>query len=189
MFVTPELLEANARNKEMIHQQLLRKEVFNIMEKDKEAPKNLNKELIYKYISSASNKIGVSPIIIARIIERESNFTMPKSYDKGSGMMQLTIITVEDMYQRRQLYDADIYPILDKYGSAENLMKEIRKNPELNILIGTACFKQKLKQANGDVRKALELYNAHPSHKIEYSNSVYNKILSSQSRVGFCIEG
>lgn len=183
--------------------------IEEIISKDTSAPKNLDKKDLAAKIMEVSSETGVDYDVIAYICKRETHFNQSKNGKNGKGMMQLTSITIEDMFSRPQAYDENIKPLirkygsleklfeakrkdssielgtfgelLYKYGSVENCMDAIKKDAKTNLKFGAYCFKEKLKRAKGDLKKALELYNGHPTYKHDYANDVHNNILASRA--------
>lgn len=152
-----------------------KKAVLDIITNDPAAPKNLDKEKMTAMIMQTAQETGVDPVVLASIAKQESHFKQDVPTSCGSGIMQLTTISIKDMYQRPKIYDKSIRPILLKYGSPEMLVKAMRKDPELNLKLGAVLYKAKLAQAKGDEKKALELYNGSPIKK-KYAQAVMNNI-------------
>lgn len=128
-------------------------------------------EQISSLIVETSKKYDVDPLIVASIAKQETHFTQESSGKNGKGMMQLTTISLKDMYLRSDVYGKELKPLLDKYGSVEKLLKAVKNNVAVNIEVGTALFKSKLKSAKGNITKALQNYNGSPL-KISYAKSV-----------------
>ncbi len=182
--------------------------VANMIKNDPAAPKNLNVDNMTEMIMNASAETGVDPIIIASIAKQETHYTQNVGTGNGSGIMQLTTISIKDMYLRPNIYDAKMKqlikkygswqkvaaakkkdPSLDlgnfgnllyKYGSVENLRAAMRKDPQLNLKLGAYLFKAKLNAAGGDVHRALVNYNG-SSHKMAYAKSVMGIIQDGRS--------
>ncbi len=183
--------------------------VINIINNDKHALKILNKEKMTDMILSAASETGIDPIIIACIAKQESHFNQNVGIANGSGIMQLTTISIEDMYLRPQVYDKNLKPLMRKYGSLEKileakkkdpsidlgafgkilekyknpkaLMKALRKDSALNIKMGAYLFKAKLAQAHGNEKKALVLYNG-SKIKEKYAKEVIASIIDVRTK-------
>lgn len=153
--------------------------VQRIIENDTSTPSSVDKEQMAKYIVEAANEFSVDPCVIASIAQQESHFNQNVPKSKGSGVMQLTTITIKDLYQRSGYYDPAILSILKEYKTPNDLIKAIRKDAQLNIRVGTAVYKAKLRDANGSEKEALRRYNA-SSRAESYSKEVMNRI--SQAR-------
>lgn len=155
-----------------------------IIENDPAAPKKLNKEQMAEYIMHASEEFGVDAVVVASIAQQETHFNQDVPSKNGSGVMQLTSISIKDMFQRPKLYGEAMKPILAKYKTPANLIKAMRKDPELNIRLGTALYKAKLKEARGNEKEALKRYNG-SSIKVKYSNDVYAKIIKARQNTSY----
>lgn len=160
------------------------KVVADMIAGDPAAPKNLDTERMTQMIMKASQETGVDSLVIASIAQRETHFNQNLPVRNGSGVMQLTSISIKDMFLRPKIYDDSLKPILAKYGCPENLIKAMRKDPELNIKLGAILYKAKLKQAKGDEKKALELYNGSPIKKT-YAQAVMANINNVRQSSGF----
>lgn len=160
------------------------KAVSDLIANDPAAPKNLDTERMTQMIMKASQETGVDSLVIASIAQRETHFNQNVPVRCGSGVMQLTSISIKDMFLRPKVYDESLRPILAKYGCPENLIKAMRKDPELNIKLGAILYKAKLKQAKGDEKKALELYNG-SSVKKSYAQAVMANIVNVRQASGF----
>lgn len=98
-----------------------------------------------KWITAASHKTGLHEMLIATIIEAESNFDRYAVSPKGArGLMQLTTQTAYDMKVR------SIF------------------NPKENILAGATYLRNLLKQFNSNLQLALAAYNAGPEKVLAY---------------------
>lgn len=177
--------------------------VSAMIKNDPAAPKNTDVNKMTDMIMQAANETGIDPIIIASIAKQETHYNQNVPFANGSGIMQLTTISIKDMYQRPNVYDAQMKQLMKKYGSwdkiaaakkknpsldlgkfgnllyqygsVEKLRDAMRKDPQLNIKLGAYLFKQKLNAANGDVKKALVNYNG-SSIKLAYAQSVMGYI-------------
>lgn len=146
--------------------------IAEIIKDDEARGKSKNTpEQVSDLIVKTAKKYDVDPLMIASIAKQETHFTQEKSGKNGKGMMQLTTISLKDMYQRSKVYGKELKPLLDKYGSHEKLLKAVKDNVAVNIEVGTALFKAKLKNAKGNVTKALQNYNG-SSLKVSYAKSV-----------------
>ena len=146
--------------------------------------KNVDAESMAEMIIHAGRETGIDPVIIAYIAGEETGYKQNVPTDNGSGIMQLTTITIKDMFLRPNYYGGNIKSILNKYKTPEKLMEAARTDPQLNLILGAYCFKAKNKLANGNLKKALEFYNT-TDLKFTYSNNIYSgiqKTRESQSR-------
>lgn len=128
-------------------------------------------EQVSDLIVETSKKYDVDPLLVASIAKQETHFTQELSGRNGKGMMQLTSISLKDMYLRSDIYGKEIKPLLDKYGSYDKLLKAVKNNLAVNIEVGTALFRAKLNDAKGNLTKALQNYNGSPL-KVSYAKSV-----------------
>lgn len=131
-------------------------------------------EEISKMIYDAAEKYGVDPKLVASVCKQETHFTQEKSGSSGKGMMQLTTISLKDMYAREKIYDKELKPLLDKYGDVNGLKKAIINDASVNVEVSTALLKAKLKGAKGNVRIALQNYNGSGA-KVKYAGEVIRK--------------
>ena len=161
--------------------------ITNIITNDPAAPKNLDNQQMAKWIIDAAKEFNVDPLVIISIAQQETHFTQNVPTANGSGIMQLTGITIKDMYLRSNVYDKALLPYLKKYKNPEQLKAAMRKDPELNIKLGTALYKQKLKQAKGDEKRAFMNYNG-SNIKQKYSKDVYARVLNARQQSGFVSE-
>lgn len=158
--------------------------VKGILDEEKDAPKNLDKNKMAEMIVKAAYEAGVDPIIIAHIARRESDLNQYADNGTGKGLMQLTPISIEDMYQRPNIYEPELQPILKKYKTPAKLFEALKKDPELNLKLGAFLFKAKLNKANGNIQKALEYYNSSDS-KYRYAKAVIKNINETKKSIGF----
>lgn len=158
--------------------------VKDIIAGDKDAPRKLNRDKMAAMIVEAAYEAKVDPVIIAHIARRESDFNQQANNGTGKGIMQLTPISIKDMYERPDIYEPELRPILKKYGTAEKLFAALKKDPELNIKVGAFLFRAKLNKAGGNVKKALELYNG-SKLKYRYADAVMNNINNTKNSLGF----
>ncbi len=70
--------------------------------------KTADKNKIAENIINLSNEYGADPIHIACIVKKESHFTENINKGPAKGLMQITKITVKDMYQRPDLYHSGL---------------------------------------------------------------------------------
>lgn len=186
--------------------------IKNIIANDPAAPKNLNKDKMADMIMKASAETGVDPVIIASIAKKETHFNQNVPTGNGSGIMQITSISLKDMYLRPQIYDKNMKQLIKKYGSwekvvqakkkdpsmqlgnfgellykygnADKLRDAARKDPQINIKLGAYLFKAKLDQAGGNVQKALQNYNG-SSSKLAYAKTVMQYIDAAKTTSKF----
>ena len=198
--------EAEKARKEAEELQKKYETVSGMIKTDPAAPKNLDVNKMTDMIMEAASETGIDPIIIASIAKQETHYNQNVPTANGSGIMQLTTISLKDMYQRPGVYDSQMKQlikkygslekvlaakkknpsmdignfgnILYKYGSVENLRTAMRKDPQLNLKLGAYLFKAKLNAAGGDVQKALVNYNGSPL-KLAYAKSVMGFINES----------
>ena len=117
-----------------------KKAILYIMNNDKECRK-INKEAQAEKIARIALDVGVKPEIIGAIIKQETHFsTNAKDMNKGNGVgpMQLTRITIQDMYERPKAYDPDITKIVGndkgcKYKTFADALKAKLKNKNINL--------------------------------------------------------
>lgn len=179
------LKEHFAEIKSMIFQKDINA-VKDIMIKDKDAVKNLenvDKDKLAEMIVEAAYDAKVDPVIIAHIASKESHFDQSADKKSGKGLMQITPISVEDMYQHPDKYEPELLPILKKYKTHEKLFEAAKKDPELNLKLGAHIFKFKLNKAHGNVRRALELYKG-CGGKYAYAESLMQKINETKRHIG-----
>ena len=131
-------------------------------------------EEISKMIYDAAEKYGIDPKLVASVCKHETHFTQERSGSSGKGMMQLTTISLKDMYAREKIYDKELKPLLDKYGDVNGLKKAIINDASVNVEVSTALLKAKLKGAKGNVRIALKNYNGSGA-KVKYAGEVIRK--------------
>ena len=105
-------------------------------------------------IFDVAKKVGLNPAVIKAVIAYESQFN-PNPPDGGAGakgLMQLMPAAIADMSNWNNLFDEppDDLEILD---------------PKINILIGAHYLKWllSLPEINGNIQKAIGLYNAGPN--------------------------
>lgn len=138
--------------------------VMSIINEDRDCPKNLDKLKMTQMILKISKEFSVDPVVIACILRKETHFNHVIGKN-GQGLMQLTRISIKDMFQRPNIYDKKLDEIKKKYPSESLLYEAIKKDPELNMKIGVILFKAKYEAANGNLTKALENYNGSPQKK------------------------
>ena len=149
--------------------------IANVISSDEAQGKTkYSDEEISKMIYDAAEKYGIDPKLVASVCKHETHFTQERSGSSGKGMMQLTTISLKDMYAREKIYDKELKPLLDKYGDVNGLKKAIRNDASVNVEVSTALLKAKLKGAKGNVRIALQNYNGSGA-KVKYAGEVIRK--------------
>lgn len=149
--------------------------IANVISSDEAQGKTkYSDEEISKMIYDAAEKYGIDPKLVASVCKQETHFTQEKSGSSGKGMMQLTTISLKDMYAREKIYDKELKPLLDKYGDVNGLKKAIINDASVNVEVSTALLKAKLKGAKGNVRIALQNYNGSGA-KVKYAGEVIRK--------------
>lgn len=154
--------------------------VQSIIENDKAVPSSVDKEQIATYIVDAAKEFSIDPCVIASIAQQETHFNQNVPTGNGSGVMQLTTITIKDLYQRPNYYDPAVLSILKEYKTPNDLIKAIRKDAQLNIRVGAAVYKSKLKAAKGCEQSALRKYNASSRAEL-YSKEVMSRIAQARA--------
>lgn len=149
--------------------------VLKIMQEDKNCSPSTDKNKIADYIVILSKEYNIDPVFIACIAKKETHFTENLNGKNGKGMMQLTSIAVKDMYTRPNLYHSGLNKIKEKYPTYESLFEAIQSDPELNLKIGIIAFAQRLNNAKGNLKIALQNYNG-SSQKIAYANDIMKDI-------------
>ena len=148
--------------------------VLRIMNEDKDCLSKDKGKLADKIVRLAK-EYGTKPVYIASIVKKESHFCENVNKGAGKGLMQVTEIAVKDMYLRPNLYHSGLNKIKEKYPTYQSLFKAIQSDSELNLRVGIIAFLQRLEKANGNVKIALQNYNA-SSRKIAYANSIMKDI-------------
>lgn len=149
--------------------------IANVISSDEAQGKTkYSDEEISKMIYDAAEKYGIDPKLVASVCKQETHFTQERSGSSGKGMMQLTTISLKDMYAREKIYDKELKPLLDKYGDVNGLKKAIINDASVNVEVSTALLKAKLKGAKGNVRIALQNYNGSGA-KVKYAGEVIRK--------------
>lgn len=149
--------------------------IANVISSDEAQGKTkYSDEEISKMIYDAAEKYGIDPKLVASVCKHETHFTQERSGSSGKGMMQLTTISLKDMYAREKIYDKELKPLLDKYGDVNGLKKAIINDASVNVEVSTALLKAKLKGAKGNVRIALQNYNGSGA-KVKYAGEVIRK--------------
>lgn len=149
--------------------------IANVISSDEAQGKTkYSDEEISKMIYDAAEKYGIDPKLVASVCKQETHFTQERSGSSGKGMMQLTTISLKDMYAREKIYDKELKPLLDKYSDVNGLKKAIINDASVNVEVSTALLKAKLKGAKGNVRIALQNYNGSGA-KVKYAGEVIRK--------------
>lgn len=107
------------------------------------------------YINSKSAEYGLDPEIVKAVIKVESNWQHDLIGDNGQsyGLMQIQ----PRWHQAR----------MDRLGVTDLL------NPEQNVLVGCDLLAELLEKTNGDLDKALTIYNAgHDNGSREYASRI-----------------
>ena len=100
------------------------------------------KEYVYKY----SKENDIDPLLTYSIIKAESNFNVNSVSKSGAiGLMQLMESTAKEVAGKKQI---------------ENFKKNDLYEPEKNIMLGTAYFKELLHRYDNNLSIALIAYNA-----------------------------
>lgn len=184
--------------------------IKSVIEEDPETPKDVDTTKLANMIMQTGKETGVEPLVIACICKKETHFDQGKNVSSGKGIMQITSIVTEDMFQRFQLYEPKTKVLIEKYGSLEKAFQAKKKNPSinlgdfgemlykyktpeklyaalqkdagLNLKCGAYLMKFHLASNNGDLRKSLEDYNA-TSDKHNYAKKVISYITNSKCLV------
>ena len=151
--------------------------IFKIMEEDKNLPLNLNKNKMASTILNIANELGADPITIACIIKQETHFQSGLNQKNGKGLMQLTSITIKDMYQkgRDRLYHNALNELKKDYPTSASLFTKLQSQDSINIKVGTIAYMMRLQQSGGNVKQALKNYNG-SSLKERYARDVFGDI-------------
>lgn len=162
---------------EQTEKMLQKRVIFKIMEDDKALPANLDKDKLASTILNVSSELGVDPIAIACIIQHESDFVTGLNRKGAKGLMQVTSITVKDMYQkgREHLYHSALNELKKDHPSSASLYNAILGQDSINIKVGSMSYLMRLQQAKGNVKTALKNYNG-SSLKEQYANDVLKNI-------------
>lgn len=158
-----------------------------------------------------SQEIGVDPLMLACLCKKESNFNQNELGSSGKGIAQITSILTDDMYLRPEVFDdklkelirqykslnkvfeakkadpnlnlGDFGEMLYKYQTPDKLFKALQKDRNLNLKCAAYNMRFQLKEANGDVHKALENYNR-TSAKKEYADKIMEYMRTAKSFCG-----
>ncbi len=125
-------------------------------------------------INQNADGTRINPALLAALIARETGFEKNKNVPTGAGPMQVTTITVTDMFSdtkggRKRLYDLidketldkilyqtdkDGKPLVDKngkpvrkYNSPVELRQACGKDDDLGIKVGIMCLKMKFAES------------------------------------------
>lgn len=171
--------QADAKRKEAEADKVAKQTVAKIIINDAKRDKNSAYSPIElsEMIVDVSKKYNMDYKLVASVIKQETHFKQESSGTNGKGLMQLTSITLKDMFQRPDVYDEKVGALIQKYKTPQALMKAVKEDPKVNIEVGVVCLKHKLKSAKGNYKKALVNYNGSP-HKVAYSKSVMNNYVS-----------
>ena len=156
--------------------------LLKIIEDDQNRPKNLNSRRLADNIVKISEEYGANPVHIACIIKKETHFTENAASSTAKGLMQITEISVKDMYQRPDIYHKKLKQITTKYKNYKQLFKALASDPILNLRIGTILYLAKLDIAKGNVKTALVNYNG-SKRKYSYAKDVYSEIVKYQAKL------
>lgn len=120
---------------------LVEKQLNAIMHKSNEKLTKEQKREYVKYITKYANEYELSPILVAAIIHRESNFINKTTSSVGAkGPMQVWAKHHREKLKRHNITEAQLYST--RYG----------------VLIGCEVFKEYLDKENGNYRAALYRY-------------------------------
>ena len=114
--------------------------IIYIMDNDKDCRK-INKSVQAEKIARIALDVGAKPEVIGAIIAQETNFgTTADDLNKGNGIgpMQVTRITIQDMFERPEAFDPDISKIVGnakgcKYKTFAEALKAKFKNNKVNL--------------------------------------------------------
>ena len=109
-------------------------------------------EIYWKLIDLYSIKNNVPPILIAKIIRRESQFDKNTVGDDGASFGLMGI--------KAESWEGKIEYLHRIYGKTNFTRTELLFIPKVSIALGTEIFREKLKESNGDFSLALIAYNA-----------------------------
>lgn len=151
--------------------------ITKMMEDEKDFSKNIDKDKLASTIINVASELGADPITVACIIKRESKFKTNLEHAGARGLMQITEITVKDMYQkgRDKLYHEILNTLKADHPTYSSLYADLRTQDSINIKTGTISYLMRLNESKGNVRKALENYNG-SKHKKAYAEDVLKNI-------------
>lgn len=157
-----------------------RNTVLNIIQEDLMCAPNADKNKIANHIVNVAKEYDADPIHIACIAKKETHFTENiKSYN-GQGMMQITYVSIQDMFKRPDIYHKKLSEIKQVYPSPQKLYAALKHNNDLNLRIGTILFQSQLTIAKGNIHKALKSYNG-SALKESYASIIMNDIKKYKS--------
>ena len=175
-FITPVsnyVLKPSSINNKKLKKQI----ILKIMNDDKSLPQNLNKNKMAETILNVSNELGVDPIILSCIIKKETHFKSGLDGKGAKGLMQITGITIKDMYQkgRARLYHDALNDLKKDHPTHKSLFSELQNHDSINIKVGAMAYLMRLQQSGGNVKQALKNYNG-SSLKERYARAVFGDI-------------
>lgn len=173
--------------------------IASVIEEDVSAPKNINQRELALEIMKNAQIVGVDPLLLACICKKESHFNQNIPSTGGRGIAPVTHYVPDDMYARPEVYDKRLAQLIDeykslnkvfaakkanpklelgdfgemlyKYKTSDALCKALKNDRELNLRCAAYSIRFHLKEANGDVRTALEDYNT-TADKKNYATKV-----------------
>lgn len=160
--------------------------VLKVMKEDENCALSADKNKLADKIVKIAKELDANPLHIACIVKQETHFTEHINKGAGSGIMQITPIVAKDMFLRPSFYDKNLEKITADFADHKSFYHAIKKNTGLNLRVGVLLFQARLNEADGNLRKALVLYNG-SSLKHKYAHEIisdirkYEKVLSGKS--------
>lgn len=160
--------------------------VLKVMKEDENCAPTADKNKLAEKIVKIAKELDANPLHIACIAKQETHFTEHINRGAGSGIMQITSVVAKDMFLRPAFYDKNLEKITADFPDHRTFYRAIQKSTGLNIRVGVLLFQARLNEADGNLRKALLLYNGSRlkhqyAHEILTDIKKYEKILGEKS--------
>lgn len=161
----------------MKDQVLQRRILIKIMDEDKNLPKGFNKDKCASTIMNIALELGADPISIACIIKQETHFHSGLNGKNGKGLMQLTSITIKDMYTkgRDRLYHSALNELKKNHPTSSSLFTALQTQDSINVKVGALAYMMRLQESKGNIKNALRNYNG-SQYKETYAKEVFRNI-------------
>lgn len=160
--------------RDQMHQ---RRILIKIMDEDKNLPKGFNKDKFASTILNIAQELGADPISIACIIKQETHFHSGLNGKNGKGLMQLTNITIKDMYTkgRDRLYHSALNDLKKNHPTSSSLFTALQTHDSINVKVGALAYMMRLQESKGNIQNALRNYNG-SQYKETYAKEVFRNI-------------
>ena len=160
------------------------KAIMYIMDIDKDC-RDINKEVQAWEISRIALHVGVPPEVIGALIKQETHFSTDSAdMNKGNGVgpMQITPITIQDMYERPQAFEPKIGQLIGSKNKPYKTFAQALQAKLKNSSIDLGEFGNKFFEFYKDNTEYFDKYKGIYKNAPKNIQDKYTEILSNYNR-------